>query len=148
MNEIVEIFQSPSFWGIFVPALAGVATLYLSKAAERESEWRKEKLRLYLNFVEALSGITDFEKSREGEVKFAKACNDLHALASANVIRALHAYQESMALSNKTSSPDDKQNALNLLVFEMRRDLKVKPKDKEAEFEMRLWTSGAESNDL
>lgn len=136
----MDIFKSPSFWAIFVPALAGVITLYMSKAAERESEWRKEKLRLYLNFVEALSGITDFEKSHEGDIKFAKACNDLHALASADVLRALHAYQKSMALSNTVSTPEQKQAALNQLVLEMRRDLKVRPKDKE--FEMLLWTSG------
>jgi hypothetical protein len=142
MNEIVEIFKSPSFWGIFVPALAGVFTFYLSKSAERESEWRKEKLRLYLNFVEALSGITDCEKSPEGEVKFAKACNDLHALACPNVLGALHAYQDKMAISNSSSTPEQKQIALNKLIFEMRRDLKVKPKENESEFQMLLWTSG------
>ena len=146
MSEIVEIFKSPSFWAIFVPALAGVFTLYMSKVAERESEWRKEKLRLYLNFVETLSGITDCEKSQEGDVKFAKACNDLHALASLDVLCALHAYQEKMALSNIASTPEQKQIALNRLIIEMRRDLKVKPKDKESEFEMLLWTSGRKND--
>lgn len=136
------MLESPSFWGIFVPAIAGVITFYLSKAAERESEWRKEKLRLYLNFVEALSGITDCEKSPEGDIKFAKACNDLHALACSAVLDALHQYQDNMALSNTTSSLEQKQVALNKLVFEMRRDLKVKPKEKESEFQMLLWTSG------
>jgi hypothetical protein len=142
MNEIAEILKSPSFWAIFVPALGGILTLHLSKAAERASEWRKEKLRLYLNFVEALSGITDFEKSPKGDIKFAKACNDLHALASAKVLSALHSYQKNIALSNVTSTPEQKDTALNKLIFEMRKDLKVKPKDKESEFEMRLWTSG------
>ena len=142
MNEIVEILKSPSFWGIFIPALAVVITFYLSKAAERESEWRREKLRLYLKFVEALSGITDCEKSIEGEIKFAKACNDLHALASSQVLKALHAYQGKIAISNISSTPAEKQDVLNRLVLEMRKDLKVKPKDKESEFEMLLWTSG------
>ena len=146
MNEVLEIVKFPSFWAIFVPALAGVFTFYSSKAAERESEWRKEKLRLYLNFVEALSGITDCEKSLDGSIKFAKACNDLHALASSDVLTALHAYQEKMALSNTFSTPEQKQITLNKLIFEMRRDLKVKPKDKETEFEMLLWTSGAKQN--
>ena len=143
---ILEIFESPSFWAIFIPALAGVFTLYLTKAAERESEWRKEKLRLYLNFVEALSGITDYEKSIDGDIKFAKACNDLHALASFDVLKALHTYQEKMALSNITSTPEQKQNALNKLIFEMRNDLKVKPKDKESEFKMLLWSSGVKNS--
>lgn len=147
MSEMVDIFKSPTFWAVFVPALAGVITFYLSKAAERESEWRKEKLRLYLSFVEALSGITDCEKSEENDIKFAKACNDLHALSSQEVLRALHRYQETMAISNTSSTPEEKQIALNLLVLEMRKDLKVKPKDRESEFEMLLWTSGRK-NDL
>ena len=56
----------------------------LSKAAERESEWRKEKLRLYLNFVEALSGITDCEKSIEGDIKFAKASKEAEIITGGN----------------------------------------------------------------
>ena len=136
------ILKSPTFWAVFVPALAGVITFYLSKAAERESEWRKEKLRLYLSFVEALSGITDCEKSVENDIKFAKACNDLHALSSQEVLKALHRYQETMAMSNTNSTPEEKQIALNRLVLEMRNDLKVKPKDRESEFEILLWTSG------
>lgn len=146
MNDIETIFNSPSFWAVFVPALAGVITFYLSKAAERESEWRKEKLRLYLNFVEALSGITDCEKSIENDIKFAKACNDLHALASKEVLKALHRYQEKIAISNTSSTPEENQVTLNALVFEMRKDLKVKPKDKESELEMLLWTSGAKKD--
>lgn len=142
MGEIEAIFKSPTFWAIFVPALAGVITFYLSKAAERESEWRKEKLRLYLNFVEALSGIADCEKSEENDIRFAKACNDLHALSSRRVLETLHRYQAKIAISNTGSTAAEKQAALNMLVLEMRRDLKIRPMDKESEFEMLLWTSG------
>lgn len=144
----MQIFNSPQFWAIFVPAIIAIFTLYRSKAAERESEWRKEKLRLYLNFVEVLSGITDCEKSSDGDIKFAKACNDLHALACPNVLVALHTYQSHMAVSNASSTPESKQKALSKLIYEMRKDLKVKPKDSEEEFEMRLWTSGIRKNDL
>lgn len=146
MSEIEVIFKSPMFWAVFVPALAGVVTFYLSKAAERESEWRKEKLRLYLNFVEALSGITDCEKSTGNDIKFAKACNDLHALSPKQVLAALHSYQEKIAISNTSSTPKEKQVTLNKLVLEMRRDLKVKPKDKESDFQMLLWTSGGKDD--
>jgi hypothetical protein len=102
MDEISGILRSPTFWALFVPAFAGVILFYLNKAAERESEWRKEKLQLYLNFVGSLSGITDFEISKDNEIKFAKACNDLHALASCEVLKALHAYQNKMAISNRS----------------------------------------------
>lgn len=46
-----EILSSPQFWAIIVPALVAIWTFSRSKQAERESEWRKEKLKLYLNFV-------------------------------------------------------------------------------------------------
>jgi len=142
MDEIVGILKSPTFWALFVPALAGVVTFYLSKAAERESEWRKEKLQLYLNFVGTLSGITDFEISIDNEIRFAKACNDLHALASAEVLKALHIYQSKMAISNTSSTPEEKQESLDALILKIRKDLKVRPKDKDSEFKMLLWTSG------
>lgn len=120
---------------------------FLSKAAEREAEWRKEKLKLYLNFVQSLSGITDFERSNENDIKFARACNNLHALSPISVINALHNYQEKIALSNATSTPQEKTEALNKLILEIRKDLKVKPKAYESEFEMLLWTSGKHKDD-
>lgn len=137
---MMDILESPKFWAVFIPAMVAVLTLYIIKAQQIESEWRKEKLRLYLEFIEALSGITDFEKSINNDIKFAKACNDLHALASEEVLEKLHAYQSEIAMSNTRSTPDDKQEALNRLVLKMRKDLKVRPKDKN--FKILLWTSG------
>lgn len=142
MNEITAIFLSPNFWGILVPAFVGIIIFYRSKAAEREAEWRKEKLRLYLNFIESLSGITDAEISIENEMKFAKACNDLHALSPNIVLDALHNYQDKMRTNNTQSTPQEKQEALNKLVWEIRKDLKIKPHENIAGFQMLLWTSG------
>ncbi|NTU49665.1 MAG: hypothetical protein HGA87_02000 [Desulfobulbaceae bacterium] len=129
----------------FITIISVVIGLYIfhkTKEAERESEWRKEKLNLYLKFVESLSGITDSEITDEGEIGFAKACNDLHALAPQNVLKALHGYQEQIRITNHHSSVESKRKALNKLIFEMRRDLKIKPQDKEEECLMLLWTSG------
>ncbi len=142
MDELTNIINSPAFWALFIPAIMAVFTLYANKSFEREAEWRKEKLRLYLSFVEALSGITDGEINIENEIKFAKSCNDLHALASADVIKSLHIYQETMSKSNTSSTIEDKQRALTKLIYNMRRDLKIRPQDMEGEFEMRLWTAG------
>lgn len=137
-----EIITTPQFWVYIIPALIGVWTFKKAKEAERESEWRKEKLKLYLNFVNALSGITDSEISDEGEINFAKSCNDLHALAPVNVLNALHEYQDQIRISNPNPSIALKQKALNSLLFEMRKDLKIKPPDKVEEFSMQLWSSG------
>jgi len=141
-----EILISPQFWAILIPALVGVWTFSKTKEAERESEWRKEKLKLYLTFVKALSGITKTDITDDGEINFAKACNDLHALASASVLNALHKYQEEIRVTNLSPSDESIQNALNELLYEMRKDLKIKPEDKKDEFQMLLWTSGKKKN--
>lgn len=137
-----NILSSPQFWGIIVSASVALWTFRKTKEKEREAEWRKEKLKLYLNFVEALSGITDSEISNEGEINFAKACNDLHALAPRSVLKSLHEYQDQIRISNINSSVESKQNTLNKLIYEMRKDLKIKPADIESQFEMLLWSSG------
>ena len=139
MNGIIT---SPQFWAIIIPALVGVLTFYKAKEAERDSEWRKEKLKLYLKFVEALSDITDSEITDDGEINFAKSCNDLHALAPARVLNALHNYQDNIRITNINSSKESKQKALDCLIYEMRKDLKIKPSDKKDDFQMLLWTSG------
>jgi hypothetical protein len=115
---------------------------------KREAEWRKEKLKLYLNFVESLSGITDSEITDEGRILFAKACNDLHALAPSGVLEALWKYQEESRISNPTPSGEKKQRALDQLLLEMRKDMKIRPTDKKNAFQMRLWTSGTSKNQI
>ena len=143
MTEVLmNILHSPNFWGIVAPALVGIGIFYKTKSAEREAEWRKEKLRLYLQFVEALSGITDAEKSIDGEVKFAKSCNDLHAFSPNSVLKALHRYQDLIGLKNTNSKPKEKNAALNILIWEMRNDLKISPLEKKEDFKILLWTSG------
>ena len=144
---MMEILTSPQFWAIIIPALVGIWVLSKTKEAERESEWRKEKLKYYLGFVESLSGITDSEITIDGEISFAKSCNDLHALAPQSVLNALHQYQEEIRISNSNPSNQAKQVALDNLLFEMRKDLKLKPHDKKEEYQMLLWTTGKRKND-
>jgi hypothetical protein len=47
-----------------------------------------------------------------------------------------------MSSGNTKSTLQEKQSGLDDLVWEMRRDLKIKPSEKESEFQMLLWTSG------
>jgi hypothetical protein len=142
LKFLTNIFLSPQFWVIFIPAIVGIWIFSKTKAAERESEWRKEKLKIYLQFIQALSCITDSEINDEGEIFFAKSCNDMHALAPFRVLNALHKYQNEIRISNTNSTPATKQVTLNDLLYEIRRDLKIKPSDKKNEFEMHLWSSG------
>jgi hypothetical protein len=92
--------------------------------------------------MESLSGITDSEKSDEGEIAFAKACNDLHLLSSKPVINALHEYQKEMSTKNINSTPESRKLTQENLIYEIRRDLKIKPTEKRTDFKLHLWTSG------
>jgi hypothetical protein len=97
---------------------------------------------MYLNFIESLSGITDSEKNDEGEINFAKACNNLHSLAPISVLNALHNYQNEIRISNPNPNPELIQKALDSLIYYMRRDMKLRPSCSINEFKMLLWTSG------
>ena len=144
-----EIITSPQFWSTIIPVLAIIVSAFLAiwtfsktKEAERESEWRKEKLKLYLKFVETLSGTTKADMTDEGAIQFAEACNNLHALAPASVLKALYEYQDQIRITNPDPSDELIQTTLDKLVYEIRKDLNIKPPDNENEFKMLLWTSG------
>lgn len=141
-TTFLSIFLSPQYWAILLPSIVAVLIFVLTKRAERDSEWRKEKLKLYLKFMESISGITDSEITNEGEIAFAKACNDLHSLAPIRVIKALHFYQDKIRISNLDSTADQKNLALENLYYEIRRDLKIRQREKRNEYELLLWTSG------
>jgi len=138
----LSIILSPQYWAILIPAMIAVVIFFLTKRAERDAEWRKEKLKLYLKFMESISGITDCEINDEGRIAFAKACNDLHSLAPIKVLKALHEYQDNIRITNLSSTPEQKNKALEDLYYEIRRDLKIKPKEKRKEYNLLLWTSG------
>jgi hypothetical protein len=142
LEIILQIAASPQFWGIAIPALVAIWSFSKTKEAEREAEWRKEKLKLYLEFIEAFSGITDCEINNTGRINFAKRCNNLHALAPNKVIKALHAYQDTIRITDNNTTPEEKQIMLNKLFFEIRKDLKIKPEDIKNDFAVNLWTSG------
>ena len=142
IEPIKNILLSPNFWGIVIPALSAVFALLYSKHSEIQSEWRKVKLKRYMQFIESVSGITDNEICIENSKKFAKACNDLHAFSPYPVINCLHKYQEHVAISNTDSTPQQKEDALRDLIWEIRRDLKIRPLTNKNQFRVKLWTSG------
>ena len=56
-------------------------TNYLTKARERESEWRKLKLERYREYVSALSGIVEGSATSEAHKRYADAVNELQLVA-------------------------------------------------------------------
>ena len=113
----------------------------LDRRKEREAEWRRSKLDFYIEFIEALSGILEGEKTKENEIAFAKACNNLYLFSPKGVLGALQKYQDEISASNKNQSARRYADCLRRLICEIRRDIKIND-PKIGDLEVRLWTTG------
>ncbi|WP_139942832.1 hypothetical protein [Fulvimonas soli] len=122
-----------------------VVTYALTKKRERDADLRKERLAHYKGFVGSLSGILEGEATPSGHRAFAKACNNLNLIAPQSVIRAMQAYQHEIRLSNPSRDIELQEQLLSRLLYEMRKDLGVSPKDS-ANFKIGLWASGIPVN--
>lgn len=129
--------------GAFLVAVAGYV---FTKKKEREAEWRKEKLIYYKEFVDSLSGTIAGETSPQGQVRFAKACNNLLLFAPYAVIRALDEFHKEIRVSNPSKSLERHDSLLSKLFIEMRRDIGVVPHDDRPTFRVHLWSSGVSSD--
>lgn len=124
--------------------LVAVAGYVFTKRAERESKWREEKLAHYKEFVASLSGIIDNEGTPDGQVRFARACNDILLFAPQRVIEALDQFRDEIRVSNASKSLERHDALLTRLLRAIRKDLGVRPADT-ATFRARLWASGVPS---
>jgi hypothetical protein len=125
--------------GALIVAVAGYV---LTKRAEREAEWRKEKLAYYKEFVSSLSGTIADESTTEGQIRFSRACNDILLFAPHRVIAALDRFWDEISASNPSKSLENHDKLLSDLFFEIRRDIGVRPKDQRQSFIVRLRSSG------
>jgi hypothetical protein len=125
--------------GAFLVAVAGYV---LTKRAEREAEWRKEKLAYYKEFVSSLSGTIANESTPEGQIRFSRACNDILLFAPYRVIAALDRFWDEIRISNPSKSLERHDKLLSELFYEIRRDIGVRPKDDPASFRVNLRSSG------
>jgi hypothetical protein len=126
------------FGGIAIAAVA----YWLTKKREREAELRKEKLQHYKDFVASLSGIMAGEWMPEGQRAFSRACNNLNLIAPLSVIKAMQDFQEVARMNSCERSIEKHNLVLSRLLFEMRKDLKITPKDKDTTIVFGLWGSG------
>ena len=121
--------------------LVAAATYWLTKKQERNAELRKEKLEHYKTFIASLSGILEKESSPEGQKAFALACNNMLLFAPQAVLEALRSFQEETRTSNPNRQNDRHDELLSNLLLEIRKDLRVRPKDEAKIFKAWLWSS-------
>lgn len=120
--------------------IAVAITSYLTKAKEREAEWRLAKLAHYKRFMTALSAIVGPTPSYEERVTFADAANDVFLVGSPAVLVALRNYLDETADSKATKEVDRHDELLTVLMFAIRDDLGRKPNRPDGPFEFRLWS--------
>ena len=82
---VVSVIAAAS--GVIVAAVS----FYLTKARDREADWRKYKFEQYKEFLATLSGIADSVSTFDSRQNFAKASNTLHLIGSTGVLVVLHA---------------------------------------------------------
>lgn len=128
MNINILVAAISAFSAIAVAAI----TYWASKNRERETEWRKEKLSHYKEYISALSGTVGHGSTPESKKRYALAFNTVGLFASQEVIKCLHNYQELTRLTQVPQREHDE--LLTKLVLEIRRDLRLKPKDNESTF--------------
>ena len=126
--------------------LIAVAGYVFTKQKEREAEWRKEKLAYYKEFVDSLSGTIAGETSAQGQVRFARACNNILLFAPYAVITALDRFHEETRVSNPAKSLERHDQLLSQLFLEIRKDIGVIPNDHPASFHVHLWSSGVSTS--
>jgi hypothetical protein len=127
-----------AFGGIILACI----TYWLTKTREREAELRKEKLEHYKDFVASLSGIISGEATADGQRAFARSCNKLNLVAPQSVVRALQTYQQEIKMSNSSRSNERHDRLMSQLFLEMRKDLKITPRDQDASFVFGLRAAG------
>lgn len=118
------------------------ASYWFTKKREREAELRKEKLAHYKDFIACLSGVISGESTANNQRAFSLACNKLNLIAPQSVIRTLQRFQQEIKVSNDSKSQDAHDRLLSELMYEMRKDLGIKPEDDKNSFTVGLWASG------
>ena len=118
------------------------ASYWFTKRQERGAELRRQKLEHYKDFVFSLNGVISGESTPEGQMAFAKACNNLNLIAPQSVITALQKFQMEIKISNPIKSAEMHDILMSKLFYEIRRDLGVSPSDDLENFRVGLWSSG------
>jgi hypothetical protein len=110
---------------------------WFTKKREREAELRKEKLEHYKDFVANHAAVVAGGSEKRQE--YAIAANKLNLIAPRDVIKALQNYLPFDTDDNSRRSGEEDYVLLSKLLYEMRKDLGITPKDQDKDLMFRLW---------
>jgi hypothetical protein len=118
-------------------------TFFLTKAKERDAEWRKLKLEKY---EELLTATSELAANKQSGQRFAKAANDVSLVASPQVLVALRAFLEPIITPAHSTLTNDRHDDLfTSLIYAIREDLGIKPSRAHPDFRLKLWKGGQSS---
>jgi hypothetical protein len=124
--------------GLFVSAL----TFALTKAKEREAEWRSQKLAHYKEFMEAANGIVGPPPPTESKIRSANAANNIYLVGAPPVLVALREFLDEIAESNKNRTDGRHDELLTRLLLAIRDDLGISEQPSR-NYRFRLWSGKA-----
>lgn len=119
--------------------LAAALSYSFTKKRERDAEWRKQKLEHYRSLMVAMSGVVKEHQTKDSLREYAEISNVIGLVASQDVVQRLQEYRHATRSSNPNLSNEEHDRALTALVFAIRRDLGIRPKDNPATFKYILW---------
>jgi hypothetical protein len=119
---------------------AGAVTFALTKAKEREAEWRSQKLAHYKEFMAAANLMVVKEPPDADRVRFANASNNIYLVGAPPVLVALRAFLDETATSNPDFDPDRHDDLLTALLLAIRKDLGVEPQPPST-FRFKMWSA-------
>lgn len=119
--------------------IAALVSYHFSRKREIEADWRNQKLVSYKELLSALSdaaihGINQ-DKAQE---RFANAFNTIALVAPQSVLQRLLEFHNEIRVGNPNASKEKHDSLLTALVFEIRKDLQMKPADDIGNFQFRL----------
>jgi hypothetical protein len=114
-------------------------TFGLTKAKEREAEWRKQKLDHYKEFIAALNDIIGPPAPVPARIRFASASNNIYLVGSPPVLVALRRYLDHTADSNLNRANENHDELLTTLIFAIRDDLGIDPNRPDTDYVFRMW---------
>lgn len=119
--------------------IAAALSYYFSRKRERESEWRNQKL---IHYRELLSALSDAAihgiNSEKAQERFANSFNTIALVAPQAVLRRLLEFHDEISVANPNPSKQRHDELLTRMVFEIRKDLEIKPTDDFGSFNFRL----------
>ena len=117
-------------------------SFFLTKKKKREAELRKQKLDSYTELLSALSNLTGKDVTFESKKRLAQIVNHIWLIAPYSVTKALTDFLDESSDSNRSNfSQEGHDRLLTILLHAIRKDLGVKSRKFDQNFEFRLWSA-------